>query len=118
MILADNDEMLGKITPPISWWGGSIEDIFGKLGAYALRIFIVIAGIVTLIFLLKGSLDWITSGGDKEKVTAARNTLTHAIIGLALIFVVIAGVAAVEKLVFGSQFCFGLTCPIEIPTQP
>ena len=38
----------------------------------------------SLIFLIIGGIKWITSGGDKEGTVKAKNTVTYAIIGLAL----------------------------------
>lgn len=38
----------------------------------------------SLIFLIIGGVKWITSGGDKEGMAKAKNTVTYAIIGLAL----------------------------------
>ena len=38
----------------------------------------------SLIFLLIGGVMWITSGGNKEGMAKAKNTVTYAIIGLAL----------------------------------
>lgn len=48
--------------------------------------FIVIAVIMTLAFLIWGGVLWITSGGDKAKLQAARNRIIAAIIGLVLVF--------------------------------
>ena len=112
----NNNDIIGKITPPIKGWGGDIESVFGKLGANALKLFIAAAGIVALIYLLKGSLNWISSGGDKEKLTTARNTLTHAIVGLLIIFAIIAGIYTIETVVFNKEVCFGLSCPVVIPS--
>lgn len=47
---------------------------------------VIIAVIIALVFLLIGAIKWITSGGDKEKVEAARNQLVAAIVGLVVIF--------------------------------
>jgi len=117
MILADNEEIIGKITPPVKRWGGDVGEILSKIGSFGLRLFLIIVGIVAFIYLLRGGLDWIISGGDKEKITAARNTITHAIVGLILIFVVVAGIYMIEKLLFGGQLCLGLFCAIKFPVS-
>ncbi len=58
---------------------------------------IFIAGIVaSFIFLLIGSVQWITAGGDKEGIEKARKKITGAIVGLAISF----SVFAVLRLVF------------------
>jgi threonine/homoserine/homoserine lactone efflux protein len=42
----------------------------------------VLITLASLAFLIWGGIEWITSGGDKGKVDAARKKITYAIIGL------------------------------------
>lgn len=95
--------------PKIAWaaignpntWLRSIDPGFGGIGSNLLgsfgigffthnvATFIVSLGIfalfsLSLIFLLIGGVKWIISGGDKEGAAKAKNTVTYAIIGLAL----------------------------------
>lgn len=110
------DDLFGKITPPMGL-GGEPTSVISVAMTAGLRIFFVAAGIIALIYLLRGSLNWISSGGDKEKIEKARHTLTNAIVGLLIIFVILAGIYTLENVVFpNNQFCIGLTCPINIPT--
>lgn len=51
----------------------------------ALALFITAGIIITIIFVVLGGIKWVMSGGDKQKVAAARAQLTWAIIGLVLI---------------------------------
>lgn len=44
-----------------------------------------LAGILLIIYFLWGAFDFITSGGDKEKVASARAKITHVIIGFMLL---------------------------------
>ena len=44
-----------------------------------------LALIIALGFLIWGSIAWITSGGDKTKYEEARNKITAALVGLAII---------------------------------
>ena len=55
----------------------------------------VAAILLVLFFLILGAFNWITSGGDKEKIKSARGTIVHALIGLAILALafVIANVA-------------------------
>ncbi len=53
-----------------------------RFGLYAV---FVIAVILALIYLLWGAINWIMSGGDKEKVGAARSKIIAAIVGLILV---------------------------------
>lgn len=43
-----------------------------------------IAGIVLIFMLLWGAFDWMTSGGDKEKLAGAQRKIINAIIGIIL----------------------------------
>lgn len=46
----------------------------------------VIAILLALFFLIRGGISWVTSGGDKGKVDAARQMIVAAIIGLIITF--------------------------------
>lgn len=58
-----------------------IETIVGNV----IGIFFAIGGIGVVVYFVWGAVDWILSGGDKEKISSARKKMTHAIIGLALL---------------------------------
>ena len=71
---------------------GSAEGIVQTIILNVIVLFFAIGGIGTVIYFIWGAVDWILSGGDKEKVSNARKKMTHAIIGLmllALSFVII-----------------------------
>jgi hypothetical protein len=44
-----------------------------------------VAALAAFIFLVFGGIQWITAGGDKGKIEEARNRITNAIIGLAIV---------------------------------
>src|SRR3989304_8524989 len=46
----------------------------------------VVAVLVALAFLIFGGIKWITSGGDKAGVEAARNMIVAALVGLVIVF--------------------------------
>lgn len=48
-------------------------------------IVIVIAVLLVVGYLVYGAINWITSGGDKEKVKSARGGIINALIGLAIL---------------------------------
>lgn len=50
-----------------------------------IRLIFIIAILAVLVYLVYGGFKWVTSGGDKAKTEEARNTITAAIIGLAII---------------------------------
>ncbi len=57
-------------------------DKLAKILGNALSTMIVATVLITLVFLVLGGLQWISSGGDKNKIAAARHKITWAIIGL------------------------------------
>ena len=59
---------------------------FSNLVAGFIQIAFVLAVIVALFYLIYGGFRWITSGGDKQAVNAARDHIVAAIIGLVIIF--------------------------------
>lgn len=46
----------------------------------------VVAILLALFFLIRGGISWVTSGGDKAKVDAARQMIVAAVIGLIITF--------------------------------
>lgn len=59
---------------------------FGGVVATVITIAFVLAVVIALGFLVYGGIKWITSGGDKTAVEAARNTIVAAIVGLVIVF--------------------------------
>lgn len=59
--------------------------IVGTVLKNAISLLFIVGGIGVLIYFIWGALDWILSGGDKEKVASARKKITNAIIGLILL---------------------------------
>jgi len=69
--------------------GKTAEDtpiIFGQIIASIVGILLVAGTIWTLYQLLLGGLAWISAGGDKGSLEAARNRITNALIGLLIMF--------------------------------
>jgi len=46
---------------------------------------IVIGALATLLYFILGGINWITSGGDTQKVESAQKHLTNALIGLVIL---------------------------------
>jgi len=82
---------------------------------FIFRFFFIIAGLVALLYLLLGALAWITSGGNKENVDKAREKIQAALVGLILIFVVLAVVVVIENIFFLPEQGLGLSKPIVFP---
>lgn len=88
----------------------------GDVLTFMIRIFFAVAGIIALLYLLLGALAWITSGGNKESVEKARDKIQNAIVGVILIVVVLAVIWTLEQVVFAKAVCFGISCPLTIPS--
>lgn len=58
---------------------------FGKLISALVGVLLIISGLLAFFFLILGGIQWITSGGDKAGMEAARNKITHAIVGLIIV---------------------------------
>lgn len=80
-----------------------ITDV-GILITRALQVALLIAGLLVFVYLVLGGIQWITSGGDKGKTESARNQITAALVGLAI---VAAAFALIQ--VIGYFFGFDIT---------
>ena len=97
-------------TPQVSL-GFSIPS-FDMVLTFVLRFFFIIAGLAALIYLLLGALAWITSGGNKENVDKAQQKIQAAVIGLIVIFAVLAVVVLLENIL---GLGLGIGQPIKFP---
>lgn len=65
---------------------------------------IIMSGLALFVYLVWGGIEFITSGGDKTKTENARNRITHALTGVAIV----ASAFALWKI--GLTF-FGINAP-------
>ena len=79
-------ELNEQLTPvPIPIPMGGIGTL-GTIIRNGITIFIIIALVLAIIILIWAAIDWLSSGGDKQKVAAARMKVTYAVIGLVVVF--------------------------------
>lgn len=64
------------------------------------RLLFVAAAVIFFVWLLIGGIQWILSGGDKQKTEAARSQITSALVGLVIVFSAWA-IAQLIKTLFG-----------------
>lgn len=50
-----------------------------------INIFSLVVGVVSVIMIIIGGLKYITSGGESNNVTSAKNTIMYALIGLVIV---------------------------------
>lgn len=89
--------------------GFQISDL-GTLINSLLNIALGVVGFLVFIYLIWGGVEWITAGGDKSKTESARQKITNAIIGLAIV----AAAFAISK-VLGAFFGVEIGTEINIP---
>ncbi len=58
----------------------------GKLITALIGLILIVAALASFFFLVLGGIRWITSGGDKAGVDAARNQIQAALLGLFIVF--------------------------------
>lgn len=79
----------------------SADAVMQTLLRNAIQIVVTICSIGVIMIFLWGATDWVISGGDKEKVAAARKKITSALIGfvlLALSFAIIGLVGSIAGI--------------------
>lgn len=71
---------------------GTPTDLVGDAGIFntIANILIFIVGIIAVIMLIIGGIRYALSGGDQSAVTAAKNTILYAIVGLIVAFLAFA----------------------------
>lgn len=97
---------VGVPQPP----GFNITNI-GKLISSVIGVALLIAGVLVFAMLVWGGIQWIMSGGDKAKTEEARNRITAALVGLAIV----AAAWAVMKLI---EYFFGINVLSEDVSIP
>jgi len=61
--------------------GDALLTMIGKI----IRMVLTLLGVIVLVIVVYSGFQWMTAGGDPEKVKTAKQWLTNAVIGLALI---------------------------------
>ncbi len=91
---------------PIPVPGGIPSGGFGTSGINAIQVALttlfVLADVAALAFVIFAGIQWVMSGGDKQKIQSARNRLIYSIIGLIVITLSFFIVKVVTDLIFGS----------------
>jgi hypothetical protein len=73
---------------PSKLFGGN-DSIFGKVT----NILLFLIGAIAVIMLIIGGIRYVISGGDQAQVTAAKNTILYAIVGIIVAFLAYAAVS-------------------------
>ncbi len=82
----------------------------GDILSAALQISLVVAGLIVLMMVIMGGIQYMTSGGDKEEAQAAQKRITAALVGLVIVISAYALAVIIEK-VFGVSIVTGINLP-------
>lgn len=88
LLAADLKDIFGEVVPPepvITLGRGNVG--ISKFLNQIILIIFTLAAVIFLFMLVFSALQWLTSGGDKEKIEKAKGRLTNAIIGIVLLSV-------------------------------
>jgi len=110
-------DIFGTIKPPITSIPSEPTVAFGSLISAAIQIFILVAAFTMMIYLFLGAIQWISSGGEKEKLTKAQQQITNAVVGILVLVVVLSVfcVIKVDVLKIPGASCFSFTLPTISP---
>jgi len=89
LLATASDRIFGTIEPPISSIPKDPTAAVGSLISLGIKVFIFITVLALLIYLLLGGLEWISSGGEKEKLSKAQKKITNAVVGIFIIIIVL-----------------------------
>jgi len=94
-------EGLGKIGNTSSPY--STLALFETVLSGIIGVLTLVAGIWFIFLFLTGSLEWLSSGGDKNRLASAQAKLTHGVIGLAIVVAAIFIISLIGTLL-GVEF--------------
>ena len=66
-----------------------------------IQIFLAVAGLVAVVFLIIGGFRYITAGGNEETAEAAKKTIVNAIIGIVIIILAFVIVRVISNALIG-----------------
>ncbi|OGK31542.1 hypothetical protein A3B02_00740 [Candidatus Roizmanbacteria bacterium RIFCSPLOWO2_01_FULL_42_14] len=68
--------------------GGSVGETFSQVFGFLINVVLAVAAITVLVILLWGALDYITSGGDSQKLSKAVQKIVSALVGIIVLIAV------------------------------
>lgn len=99
-----------ELTPGTSDFKPLTGITVGGIVSGAISLVMLVVALVFFFILVMGGLKWVMSGGDEKSVGAAKNQITNALIGLAIVFATFAIMKLIETI-FGISLLSGLTIP-------
>ena len=65
--------------------GSDLTSGIGKIAATVVNVLSIVVGAIAVIMIIFAGFRYITSGGDSNGVTSAKNTLIYAIVGIVIV---------------------------------
>lgn len=117
LLAGDVENVIGTINAPSGMNEFKDDPVggLGKLLSTGISIFFLVASLALLIYLLWGAYDWLTSGGEKEKLSKAQLKIVNAIVGMLLMIVAIVVFNVIMINVLGGKF-IGPGFTFTVPT--
>ncbi len=90
LLAIDPRNDFGTINPPpeiqpfITKGGNGVGGISLFLNNF-IQLIYILASVVFVIMIVWGGVEWVLSGGDKEKISGAQKRITNAIIGITIL---------------------------------
>lgn len=115
--------MEGNIESPLQTGEGRIiqtdsPSLGGLIGGF-LNLGLMIVGFLLIIWLAWGVFQYIFAGGDKQKLQAARNRITYAIIGFVLVVMSFAISSYAQNIIKTNQpEVTKISVPEDVTTKP
>lgn len=99
-----------QLTPDSDNFSSLTNLTVGSIVSGAISLLMLVVALVFFFILILGGLRWVMSEGDQKNVEAARNQITNALIGLAIVFAAWAIMKLIET-VFGISILGGIRIP-------
>ncbi|HEX9817331.1 MAG TPA: hypothetical protein VGA89_00325 [Patescibacteria group bacterium] len=109
-LLAQNTIDLTSAARKVDLPGSGKSNGFGNFMSGLMSGVMVLAALVTFLYLIWGALEWITSAGDKGKLESARNKISQALVGLIVLATTTALFILLQRFLGICVLNFGGTC--------
>lgn len=77
-----------NLEPPTAGFRGLLDLTYQSFLTSGIQFVLVLAVVVFFFMFVAGGIGWLSSGGDKGKIENARKTISNAIIGLVIVFLI------------------------------
>lgn len=110
------DKLFGGGISSAPFSGGSIGQNFSTIFSFFINGAIVVASFFTLIYLMWGVFDFISAGGESDKLKKAQSKMTTAVIGIVILIAILTVWLFIVKDVLGILRSNNNGFDIKLPT--